>query len=113
MVTMLDVLNDPAHAALVGWIVSVAVSIALLIVGLIGWMEIQNRKDHRDLGHRIDKLNNRADQVNTDLGHRIDKLNETLAARIDDLYKLLLERLPPPPAGGDERSGAANGPTGG
>ena len=93
-----------------------AVSIALLIVGLIGWMEIQNRKDHRDLGHRIDKLNNRADQVNTDLGHRIDKLNETLAARIDDLYKLLLERLllPPPPAGSrDERSGAANRPTGG
>ena len=58
LVTMLDVLNDPAHAALVGWIVSVAVSTALLIVGLIGWMEVRNRKDHRDLGHRIDKLNN-------------------------------------------------------
>lgn len=66
---MLDALGDPEHRALVGWIVSAAgVVLGGLggLVGVIAWFENQNRKDHRDLGGRIDKL-----------------------------YQLLLERLPP------------------
>ena len=54
---MLEALNDPEHAALVGWIISAA----LAVIVLIGWMEIRNSREHRDLGHRIDKANDRID----------------------------------------------------
>lgn len=62
---MLEALNDPEHAALVGWIVSAALAVIGLICGLIGWMEIRNSQEHRDLGHRIDKVNDRIDNSMT------------------------------------------------
>ena len=62
---MLEVLSDPEHAALVGWIVSTALAVIGLIGGLIGWTEIRNSREHRDLGHRIDKANDRIDNSMT------------------------------------------------
>ncbi len=80
---MLEVLSDPEHAALVGWLVSTALVVIGLIGGLLGWMEIRNSREHRDLGHRIDKANDRID----------NSLNSmTPIVRINDSDKLV-ERL--------------------
>ena len=75
---MLEVLQDPDHAALVGWIAMAA----LTIMGSLGWIEIRNERAHRGLERRIDNIADRVD---------------SLVGRTDSLYQVLLERLPPKP----------------